>query len=147
MKLHELERNTAAKHVRKRVGRGMGSGLGKTSGRGEKGQKARSGVSIPATFEGGQLPLYRRLPKRGFSNSDFKVRYATINVSDLNKFEDGTVVTPELLKEVGMLKNQLDGVKVLGNGECTKKLTVKAHKFSKSAVEKLESAGSKIEVL
>ena len=147
MKLHELERNTAAKHVRKRVGRGMGSGLGKTSGRGEKGQKARSGVSIPATFEGGQLPLYRRLPKRGFSNSDFKIRYATINVSDLNKFEDGTVVTPELLKEVGMLKNQLDGVKVLGNGECTKKLTVKAHKFSKSAVEKLESAGSKIEVL
>ena len=147
MKLHELERNTAAKHVRKRVGRGMGSGLGKTSGRGEKGQKARSGVSIPATFEGGQLPLYRRLPKRGFSNSDFKVRYATINVSDLNKFEDGTVVTPELLKEVGMFKNQLDGVKVLGNGECTKKLTVKAHKFSKSAVEKLESAGSKIEVL
>ena len=127
MKLHELERNTAAKHVRKRVGRGMGSGLGKTSGRGEKGQKARSGVSIPATFEGGQLPLYRRLPKRGFSNSDFKIRYATINVSDLNKFEDGTVVTPELLKEVGILKNQLDGVKVLGNGECTKKLTVKAH--------------------
>ena len=147
MKLHELERNTAAKHVRKRVGRGMGSGLGKTSGRGEKGQKARSGVSIPATFEGGQLPLYRRLPKRGFSNSDFKIRYATINVSDLNKFEDGTVVSPELLKEVGLLKNQLDGVKVLGNGECTKKLTVKAHKFSKSAQEKLESAGSKIEVL
>ena len=147
MKLHELERNTAAKHVRKRVGRGMGSGLGKTSGRGEKGQKARSGVSIPATFEGGQLPLYRRLPKRGFSNSDFKIRYATINVSDLNKFDDGTVVTPELLKEVGLLKNQLDGVKVLGNGECTKKLTVKAHKFSKSAVDKLGSAGSKIEVL
>ena len=147
MKLHELERNTAAQQVRKRVGRGMGSGLGKTSGRGEKGQKARSGVSIPATFEGGQLPLYRRLPKRGFSNSDFKIRYATINISDLNKFEDGTVVTPELLKSVGLLKNQLDGVKVLGNGECTKKLTVKAHKFSKSAVEKLESAGSKIEVL
>ena len=147
MKLHELERNTAAKQVRKRVGRGMGSGLGKTSGRGEKGQKARSGVSIPATFEGGQLPLYRRLPKRGFSNSDFKVRYATINVSDLNKFEEGTVVTPELLKEVGLLKNQLDGVKVLGNGECTKKLTVKANKFSKSAVQKLESAGTKIEVI
>lgn len=147
MKLHELERNTAAKQVRKRVGRGMGSGLGKTSGRGEKGQKARSGVSIPATFEGGQLPLYRRLPKRGFSNSDFKVRYATINVSDLNRFDEGTVVTPELLKEVGLLKNQLDGVKVLGNGECTKKLTVKANKFSKSAVQKLESAGTKIEVI
>lgn len=147
MKLHELERNTAAKHVRKRVGRGMGSGLGKTSGRGEKGQKARSGVSIKATFEGGQLPLYRRLPKRGFSNSDFKVRYATINISDLNRFADGTEVTPELLHDTGLLKNQLDGVKVLGNGECTKKLTVKANKFSKSAVEKLEKAGSKIEVI
>ena len=147
MKLHELERNTAAKHVRKRVGRGMGSGLGKTSGRGEKGQKARSGVSIPATFEGGQLPLYRRLPKRGFSNSDFKIRYAVINVSDLNRFEDGTEVTPELLKDTGLLKNQLDGVKVLGEGEITKKLTVKANKFSKSAVEKLEKSGSKIEVI
>ena len=147
MKLHELERNRAAKHDRRRVGRGMGSGLGKTSGRGEKGQKARSGVSIKATFEGGQLPLYRRLPKRGFSNSDFKIRYATINVSDLNRFEDGTVVTPELLKEVGLLKNQLDGVKVLGEGVIEKKLTVKAHKFSKSAVEKLEKSGSKIEVI
>ena len=147
MKLHELERNREAKHERRRVGRGMGSGLGKTSGRGEKGQKARSGVSIPATFEGGQLPLYRRLPKRGFSNSDFKIRYATINVSDLNKFNDGTEVTPELLKDTGLLKNQLDGVKVLGNGEITKKLTVKAHKFSKSAVEKLEKSGSKIEVI
>ncbi len=147
MKLHELERNRDAKQVRRRVGRGMGSGLGKTSGRGEKGQKARSGVSIPAQFEGGQLPLYRRLPKRGFSNSDFKIRYATINVSDLNKFEDGTEVTPELLKETGILKNQLDGVKVLGNGEITKKLTVRAHKFSKSAVEKLEKSGSKIEVI
>ena len=147
MKLHELERNREAKHERRRVGRGMGSGLGKTSGRGEKGQKARSGVSIPSTFEGGQLPLYRRLPKRGFSDSDFKIRYATINVSDLNKFEDGCVVTPELLKECGLLKNQLDGVKVLGNGEITKKLTVKAHKFSKSAVEKLEKSGCKIEVI
>ena len=147
MKLHELERNTEARHVRRRVGRGMGSGLGKTSGRGEKGQKARSGVSNPATFEGGQLPLYRRLPKRGFSNSDFKIRYAVINVSDLNRFEDGTEVTPELLKDTGLLKNQLDGVKVLGEGEITKKLTVKANKFSKSAVEKLEKSGSKIEVI
>ena len=147
MKLHELERNPGAKHERRRVGRGMGSGLGKTSGRGEKGQKARSGVSIPATFEGGQLPLYRRLPKRGFSNSDFKIRYATINVSDLNKFEDGTVVTPELLKETGILKNQLDGVKVLGDGELEKKLTIKAHKFSRTAVEKIEKSGSKIEVI
>ena len=147
MKLHELERNRAARHERRRVGRGMGSGLGKTSGRGEKGQKARSGVSIKATFEGGQLPLYRRLPKRGFSNSDFKIKYATINVSDLNRFADGTVVTPELLKDVGLLKNQLDGVKVLGDGELEKKLTVKAHKFSESAVEKIEKSGSKIEVI
>ena len=100
MKLHELERNPGAKQERRRVGRGMGSGLGKTSGRGEKGQKARSGVSIPATFEGGQLPLYRRLPKRGFSNAKFKTEYAVINVSDLDKFEEGTVITPELLKEV-----------------------------------------------
>ena len=147
MKLHELERNREAKQTRRRVGRGMGSGLGKTSGRGEKGQKARSGASIPAQFEGGQLPLYRRLPKRGFSNSDFKIRYATLNVSDLNVFEDGTVVTPELLKDTGLLKNQLDGVKILGNGEITKKLTVKANKFSKSAAEKLEKCGSKIEVI
>ncbi len=147
MKLHELERNPGAKTERRRVGRGMGSGLGKTSGRGEKGQKARSGVSIPATFEGGQLPLYRRLPKRGFSNSDFKIRYATINVSDLNRFKDGTVVTPELLKETGVLKNQLDGVKILGSGELEKKLTIKAHKFSASAVEKIEKSGSKIEVI
>ena len=147
MKLHELERNREAKHERRRVGRGMGSGLGKTSGRGEKGQKARSGVSIPAQFEGGQLPLYRRLPKRGFSNSDFKIRYAVLNVSDLNRFDDGCEVTPELLKETGILKNQLDGIKILGNGEITKKLTVKAHKFSKSAVEKLEKSGCKIEVI
>ncbi len=147
MKLHELERNAGAKHERRRVGRGMGSGLGKTSGRGEKGQKARSGVSIKSTFEGGQLPLYRRLPKRGFSNSDFKIRYATINVSDLNRFADGTVVTPELLKETGLLKNQLDGIKVLGDGELEKKLTVKAHKFSRTAVEKIEKSGSKIEVI
>ena len=147
MKLHELERNRAAKHDRRRVGRGMGSGLGKTSGRGEKGQKARSGVSIKATFEGGQLPLYRRLPKRDFTNSQFKIRYATLNVSDLNRFEDGTKVTPELLKEVGLLKNQLDGVKILGNGELEKKLTVSAHKFSKTAVEKLEKSGSTIEVI
>ena len=147
MKLHELERNREARHERKRVGRGMGSGLGKTSGRGEKGQKARSGVSIPAQFEGGQLPLYRRLPKRGFKNSDFKIRYAVVNVSDLNRFNDGDIVTPELLKETGLLKNQLDGVKVLGDGKLEKKLTVKAHKFSKSAVEKLEESGSKIEVI
>ena len=147
MKLHELERNTLAKHERRRVGRGMGSGLGKTSGRGEKGQKARSGVSIKATFEGGQLPLYRRLPKRGFSNSDFKIKYATINVSDLNRFDDNTVVTPALLREKGILKNQLSGVKVLGNGKLEKKLTIQANKFSATALEKIKESGSKAEVI
>lgn len=147
MKLHELEKNIGATHRRKRVGRGPGSGLGKTSGTGHKGQKSRSGVSIPATFEGGQLPLYRRLPKRGFSNSKFKTEYAVINVSDLNVFEDGTVVSPALLRETGMVKNQLDGIKVLGNGTLEKKLTIQANEFSKSAVEKIEASGSKIEVI
>lgn len=147
MKLHELMQNAGARKTRKRVGRGMGSGLGKTSGKGEKGQKARSGVSIPATFEGGQLPLYRRLPKRGFSNAPFKIKYATINVEDLNRFEDGTVVTPELLKETGLLKNQLDGVKVLGNGTLEKKLTIKANKFTQKAVSEIEKSGSKLEVI
>ena len=147
MKLHELEKNIGATHRRKRVGRGPGSGLGKTSGTGHKGQKSRSGVSIPATFEGGQLPLYRRLPKRGFSNAKFKTEYAVINVSDLNIFEDGTVVNPALLKEVGLVKNALDGIKVLGNGSLEKKLTIQANKFSKSAIEKIEASGSKIEVI
>ncbi len=147
MKLHELEKNIGATHRRKRVGRGPGSGLGKTSGTGHKGQKSRSGVSIPATFEGGQLPLYRRLPKRGFSNAKFKTVYAVINVSDLNMFEDGTVVNPALLKEVGLVKNALDGIKVLGNGSLEKKLTIQANKFSKSAIEKIEASGSKIEVI
>ena len=147
MKLHELERNIGAKQKRKIVGRGPGSGLGKTSGKGHKGQYARSGGGVNPWFEGGQLPLYRRLPKRGFSNYDFKTRYAIINVSDLEMFEDGTVVTPALLKEVGLVKKQLDGIKVLGNGTLTKKLTIQAHKFSKSAVEKIEESGSKIEVI
>ena len=147
MKLNELMQNNGARTERRRVGRGPGSGLGKTSGKGEKGQKARSGVSIPATFEGGQLPLYRRLPKRGFSNSRFKVEYAVINVSDLNRFDDGAVVTPEILHDAGLLKNQLDGVKVLGNGTLEKKLTIKAHKFSKEAVNKIEKSGSTLEVI
>ena len=147
MKLNELMQNAGARKERRRVGRGMGSGLGKTSGKGEKGQKARSGVSIPATFEGGQLPLYRRLPKRGFSNAQFKIKYAIINVSDLNRFDDGAVVTPEILHEAGLLKNQLDGVKVLGNGTLEKKLTIKAHKFSKEAVNKIEKSGSTLEVI
>ena len=147
MKLHELERNIGAKQKRKIVGRGPGSGLGKTSGKGHKGQNARSGGGVNPVFEGGQLPLYRRLPKRGFSNYEFKVRYATINVEDLNIFEEGTLVTPALLKEVGLVKKQLDGIKVLGNGTLTKKLSIQAHKFSKSAVEKIEESGSKIEVI
>ena len=147
MKLHELEKNIGAKQKRKIVGRGPGSGLGKTSGKGHKGQNARSGGGVNPVFEGGQLPLYRRLPKRGFSNYDFKTRYAIINVSDLNMFEDGTVVTPALLKEIGFVKKQYDGIKVLGNGTLNKKLTVQANKFSKTAIEKIEESGSKIEVI
>ena len=147
MKLHELRPSEGAFKTSKRLGRGTGSGLGKTSGKGHKGQNARSGGGVRPGFEGGQLPLFRRLPKRGFSNAMFKVEYATINVSDLEKFEDGAVVTPELLKEMGILKKQLAGVKVLGNGELTKKLTVKAHKFSASAIEKIEAIGGKAEVI
>ena len=147
MKLHELRPSEGAFKTSKRLGRGTGSGLGKTSGKGHKGQNARSGGGVRPGFEGGQLPLFRRLPKRGFSNAMFKTEYATINVSDLEKFEDGAVVTPELLKEMGILKKQLAGVKVLGNGELTKKLTVKAHKFSASAVEKIEAIGGKAEVI
>ena len=147
MKLHELKPNEKAFSKRKRVGRGPGSGLGKTSGRGENGQKSRSGYSHKAGFEGGQLPLYRRLPKRGFSNYRFKTKYATINVSDLNRFADGTVITPELLRDCGLLKKQLCGVKVLGNGNLEKKLTIKANKFSKEAVEKIEKSGSTLEVI
>lgn len=147
MKLHELEKNIGATHSRKRVGRGSGSGLGKTCGRGQKGQKARSGGSINPVFEGGQLPLYRRLPKRGFKNALFKTSYATINVGDLNVFEDGTVVTPALLKEMGIIKKQLDGLKILGSGKLERKLTIQAHKFSTSALEKIKESGSKAEVI
>ena len=147
MKLHELEKNIGATQAKKRLGRGPGSGLGKTSGRGQKGQKARSGGSINPVFEGGQLPLYRRIPKRGFSNHMFKTRYATINLDDLNIFEDGTVVTPALLKERRVIKKQLDGIKVLGNGNLEKKLTIQANKFSSSALEKIAASGSKAEVI
>ena len=147
MELHELKKNEGAIKTSKRVGRGAGSGLGKTSGRGEKGQKARSGASISAVFEGGQTPLYRKLHKRGFSNAKFKVRYASINVGDLNRFKDGDVVTPELLKETGMVKNQIDGIKVLGNGTLSRKLTIKAHRFSSTALKKIEESGSKAEVI
>ena len=147
MKLHELEKNIGATHAKKRVGRGPASGLGKTCGRGQKGQKARSGGSINPVFEGGQLPLYRRLPKRGFTNARFKVSYATVNLSDLNVFEDGTVVTPALLKDKGIIKKQLDGLKVLGNGKLEHKLTIQANKFSTSALEKIKESGSKAEVI
>lgn len=147
MKLHELEKNIGATHARKRVGRGPGSGLGKTCGRGQKGQKARSGGSINPVFEGGQLPLYRRLPKRGFTNALFKVKYATVNVGDLNIFKDGTVVTPALLMEKGIIKKELDGLKVLGNGKLEHKLTIQANKFSTSALEKIKESGSKAEVI
>ncbi len=147
MKLHELEKNPGAKQERRRVGRGPGSGLGKTSGKGQKGQNARSGGGVNPVFEGGQLPLYRRLPKRGFSNAIFKKEYAVINVCDLNRFEDGTVVTPALLKEVGIVKKQLSGIKVLGEGNLEKKLTIQAHKFSESALEKIKESGSKAEVI
>ena len=135
MKLNTLKINEGSKKIAKRVGRGTSSGMGKTSGKGHKGQKARSGYSRKAGFEGGQLPLYRRLPKRGFSNANFKVEYAVINLSDLNRFDNDTVVTPELLKETGIVKKQLSGIKVLGNGVLEKKLTVKAHKFSMTAKE------------
>ena len=147
MKLHELKKNEGATFRKKIVGRGRGSGLGKTSGRGQKGQNARSGGGVSPVFEGGQLPLYRRLPKRGFSNHDFKTVYAVINVGDLNVFNDGDVVTPALLKEKGIIKKQLDGIKVLGNGTLEKKITIEAHRFSSSALRKIEESGSKAEVI
>ncbi len=147
MKLNELKYNAGSKKDIKRLGRGSSSGTGKTSGRGENGQKSRSGGGVRVGFEGGQLPLYRRLPKRGFSNAMFKKVYAVINVSDLNRFEEGTEVTPELLFEMGIIKKQLSGIKVLGNGELEKKLTVRAHKFSNIAKEKIEAKGGKAEVI
>ena len=146
MKLQSLEKSPETK-TRKRVGRGPGSGMGKTSTRGQKGQKSRSGVSISAWFEGGQTPLYRRVPKRGFNNKRFATVYATINLSDLNRFNDGDTVTPELLKEMGIVKKQLSGIKVLANGKLEKKVNVKAHRFSSKAVTKIENAGGTVEVI
>ena len=145
MKIHELGPAEGAKTNVKRVGRGIGSGLGKTSGKGHKGQKARSGGTIRRGFEGGQTPLMRRLPKRGFNNI-FAKEYATINVSDLERFEDGTTVNIALLLNEGIIRKELDGLKVLGNGNLTKKLTVEATKFSASAITKIEAAGGKTEV-
>lgn len=147
MKLNELRPNDGATKARKRVGRGPGSGIGKTAGRGENGQNSRSGGGVRVGFEGGQTPLFRRLPKRGFSNARFKKVYAVINLDDLNKFDEGAEVTPELLKDMGLVKKQLDGIKVLGDGTLEKKLTVKAHKFSTSAKEAIEKTGGKAEVI
>ena len=145
MKLNEI--SNLEKVNRKRIGRGPGSGHGKTAGKGHKGQNARSGGGVRPGFEGGQLPLYRRLSKRGFNNYNFRTVYATVNVADLEKFDEGTVVTIELLKESGLVKKELDGVKVLGNGELSKKLTVKANKFSNVAKEKIENVGGTTEVI
>lgn len=147
MKLESLPKSKESK-AKKIVGRGPGSGMGKTSTHGQKGQKSRSGASISAWFQGGQSPLYRRLPKRGFNNKRFETKFATINLSDLNTyFNDGDVVTPEILKERGIIKKQLSGIKVLANGKLEKKLTVKANRFSSKAVTAIETAGGKTEVI
>ncbi|MEA4827344.1 MAG: 50S ribosomal protein L15 [Clostridium sp.] len=146
MQLHELKPAIGSKKSSKRVGRGNGSGLGKTAGRGQNGQNSRSGGGVRPGFEVGQMPLYRRLPKRGFTNI-FAKEYVEVNVSRLNIFEDGTEVTIELLKANGVISKVKDGVKILGNGNLEKKLTVKATKFTKGAIEKIESMGGKVEVI
>lgn len=145
MKLHELGPAAGSTTAPKRLGRGVGSGLGKTSGKGHKGAKARSGGGKRPGFEGGQMPLYRRVPKKGFTNI-FRTEYATVNVGQLEVFDNGTVVTAAMLKEAKIIRKPLDGVKVLGNGELTKKLTVEAAKFTASAKEKIEALGGKAEV-
>jgi large subunit ribosomal protein L15 len=146
MKLHELAPARGAKKAAKRVGRGIGSGNGKTCGRGHKGQGSRSGGGVRPGYEGGQMPLMRRLPKRGFFNQ-FRKEYAIINVQDLNRFSEGEEITPQTLKEQGIVKNLHDGLKVLGGGELNKKLIVCAHKFSKAAEEKIRAAAGEIKVL
>ena len=146
MKLHELKPADGARKDKTRVGRGTGSGCGKTSGRGHKGQKSRSGGGVRPGFEGGQMPIYRRLPKRGFKNI-WRKNYAEVNVSRLNVFEDGSTVDAVALVEVGILKNVLDGVRILGDGELTKKLNVKAQGFTKNAIQKIEAAGGSAEVI
>jgi large subunit ribosomal protein L15 len=146
MKLHELKPAEGSTKSKKRLGRGTASGQGKSAGKGQKGQKARQGGGVRLGFEGGQMPLYRRLPKVGFTNI-FRKEYAVVNLSDLERFENGTVVNPEVLKEAGLVKAMLGGVKVLGNGDLTKNLTVQAHKFSKTAADKIAAAGGKVEVI
>ncbi|MED4402178.1 50S ribosomal protein L15 [Metabacillus fastidiosus] len=146
MKLHELKPAEGSRKTRNRVGRGIGSGNGKTAGKGHKGQNARSGGGVRLGFEGGQTPLFQRLPKRGFTNINRK-DYAVVNLDKLNRFEEGTEVTPELLLETGVVSNTKSGIKILGNGKLEKKLTVKANKFSATAKEAIESAGGTVEVI
>ena len=146
MNLHELQVTEGSRKAHYRKGRGIGSGNGKTAGKGHKGQNARSGGGVALGFEGGQMPLWRRLPKRGFKNVN-RVNYATVNVGDLNRFNDGAVVNPAMLKEAGLLGKELDGVKVLGKGKLEKKLTVQANAFSKTAEEAITAAGGKAEVI
>jgi len=146
MKLHELKPAEGTNKSRKRLGRGTATGQGKTAGRGMNGQKSRSGGGTRLGFEGGQMPLYRRLPKIGFTNI-FRKEYAVVNLSDLERFDNGTVINPDVLKEAGLVKAMLGGIKILGNGDLTKNLTVQAHKFSKTAAEKIAAAGGKVEVI
>lgn len=146
MKLHELQYTEGARKARKRVGRGTSSGSGKTAGRGTKGQNSRSGGGKKPGFEGGQIPLFKRIPKRGFTNFN-RVEYTVVNLQQLQVFEAGSTVCPKSLKEAGIIKKELDGIKILGNGELDKALTVKAHKFSKSALAAIEAAGGKTEVI
>lgn len=146
MKLHELAPAPGAKRVGKRIGRGLGSGLGKTAGKGHKGQKARSGGGVRPGFEGGQMPIQRRMPKRGFKNI-FRQEYAIVNLETLNKLPGDSVITPELLKQTGLVKDMKAGLKVLGSGELEKAVTVRAHKFSQSAIEKITAVGGKAEVI
>lgn len=147
MKLHELQPAPGSTKAPVRKGRGPGSGNGKTAGKGHKGQNARAGGGVRPGFEGGQMPLYRRVPKRGFNNKLFAKVYAEVNVSDLNAFDEGTTITEALLKEKGLVKKVIDGVAILGNGELAKKLTVQATRFTKTASEKIEAAGGKVEVV
>ncbi len=147
MKLHDVRNKSSARRPRKRVGRGHGSGTGKTSGRGLKGAKSRSGYKHKAAFEGGQMPLVRRIPKRGFSNYPFRKAWAEVNLSQLDRFAAGSTVDPEALAECGLVKGRFDGIVILGGGELESALTVKAHRFSKSAAAKIEAAGGKAEVI
>lgn len=147
MNLSDLRAIPGSRKAPKRKGRGPGTGNGKTAGRGHKGQNSRAGGGVRPGFEGGQMPLYRRVPKRGFNNKVFAKNYAEVKLSDLNIFEDGALVTAEVLKEKGLIKKIMDGVVILGNGELNKKLTVKAARFTKTASEKIEAAGGKVEVV